>query len=94
MERLFCLKTIVQVGAWICFLYGVLWWAAVMEFFTDGYWYDWNEAVQLVTIASLSFLPFLAVVYPQFKFSGKWLIKIAGILEVFVVFLLFRDLGF
>src|SRR5215469_133035 len=64
---------VLQTGAWICFLLGILMLAEILETLSYIRWRNLGEEdVQSLLFVLVSFLPFLAVVYPKFRLPEKW----------------------
>jgi len=90
-QRAFKLKTILQAGAWICFLQAMLLLAGVLDDLIPFGWSGWRYEVWPTFMALVSFLLFLGVVYPKLRLPEKCFTFDARFVEnlfIFVVFFL------
>ena len=87
---------LLQVGAGLCFLIGLLYSVVTAQGLFDGAFYSRLDALILISYTLLAFVPFVAFIYPKLKthrkpvFLGMAAVEIA-ILGLFLWNILFLD---
>ena len=90
MSAMSSINRLLQVGAWICLLFGIYIAVVVVMVFVTGHTKTTStaEAVGLfsfIIYPFLAFVPFYTFVYPRFKLPRKSVLVSVALLEILVI---------